>query len=128
VGLRWAIGPGAWNCLRSVLARACGSSAVGLSASGYRSAGGHKNESNTESLEHRVSPQIFLTSEEPRGFSDELILPRGHSGGEQAAGAVEPGPKDRNAGRMDHLSRIKIHMQTTEDLASTQLHQKGGAA
>ena len=57
---------------------------------------------------------------------------QGNSGGEQAAGAVEPGAKDRNAGRMDHsngldLSRSKIHMQTTEDLAShsTQLHQTG---
>ena len=59
VGLRWTIGPGARNCLRSVLARACGSSAVGLSASGYRSAGGHKNESNTECLKHRVSPNFI---------------------------------------------------------------------
>jgi hypothetical protein len=76
VGLRWTIGRRAWNCLRSVLALACGSSAVGLSAGGYHSAGGHKNESNTESLEHRVSPQISLTSEEPSGFNDELIFPR----------------------------------------------------
>jgi len=62
--LRWVcggtIGPGAWNCLRSVLARACGSSALGLSAGGYCSAGGHKNESNTECLEHHVSPGVFV--------------------------------------------------------------------
>ena len=64
VGLRWTIGQGAWNCLRSVLARACGSSAVGLSANGYHSAGGHK-----------ISPSSSLTSEKPRGFSDELIFP-----------------------------------------------------
>jgi len=78
VGLRWTLGRKAWNCLRSVLALAGGSSAGGLSAGRYHSAGGHKNESNTESLEHRVSPQTSVTSEEPRGFSDELIFPRGN--------------------------------------------------
>jgi hypothetical protein len=31
-----------------------------LSAGGYHSAGGHKNESNTESLEHRVPSLNFL--------------------------------------------------------------------
>jgi hypothetical protein len=30
-----------------------------LSTNGYRSAGGHKNESNTEALVHRVSPNVF---------------------------------------------------------------------
>ena len=79
--LRWVCGGqsgrGAWNCLRSGLARACGSSALGLSASGYRSAGGHKNESNTE-LSIASPPECLLTSEEPGGFSDELILPRGN--------------------------------------------------
>jgi len=90
VGLRWTIGRRAWNCLRSVLALACGSSAGGLSAGGYHSAGGHKNESNTESLEHRVSPQTQLTSEEPRGFSDELIFPRGNKSREAPDLGTEP--------------------------------------
>ena len=39
--------------------------------------------------------------------------PARHSGGEQAAGAVEPGAKDRNAGRMDHRTRTETAAKST---------------
>ena len=53
----------------------------------------------------------------PAGFAEGAPMPsrlrmvaararQGNSGGEQAAGAVEPGAKDRNAGRMDHSNVI----------------------